>query len=101
MFRMALPGDAVAAKTRKEAATPNRRGQYAADEGPIEALYAPSEVMLDRDPDTGRRFPTVMAMRERKLRDWVDATAQGRGGAAARVRNAAHVACRDFMMDER
>mmetsp|Transcript_19182 Transcript_19182/g.52958 ORF Transcript_19182/g.52958 Transcript_19182/m.52958 type:complete len:655 (+) Transcript_19182:58-2022(+) len=67
----------------------------------LEPINPPLEVMSERDPDTGRRFPTVMAMRERKLRDWVDATTQGRGGAAARVRNAAHVACRDFMMDQR
>mmetsp|Transcript_19179 Transcript_19179/g.52939 ORF Transcript_19179/g.52939 Transcript_19179/m.52939 type:complete len:663 (+) Transcript_19179:104-2092(+) len=65
----------------------------------LEPINPPLEVMSERDPDTGRRFPTVMAMRERKLRDWVDATAQGRGGEAARVRNAAHIACRDFMLD--
>ncbi len=29
------------------------------------------EMMTDRDPDGGGRFPSVTAMREAKLRDWL------------------------------
>ena len=28
------------------------------------------EKMSDRNPDTGESFPSVLAMREAKLRDW-------------------------------
>jgi hypothetical protein len=53
----------------------------------------PPEMMRDRDPDTGGRFPTVMAMRERKLRDWVE--------GAGRLPFTHHVACRDFLLDSK
>ena len=29
------------------------------------------EIMTDRDPEGGARFPSVAAMREAKLRDWL------------------------------
>mmetsp|Transcript_51853 Transcript_51853/g.135298 ORF Transcript_51853/g.135298 Transcript_51853/m.135298 type:complete len:187 (+) Transcript_51853:1396-1956(+) len=29
------------------------------------------EMLADRDPDTGERFPNILALREAKLRDWL------------------------------
>ena len=51
----------------------------------------PREMMGDRDPDTGERFPTVAAMREKKLRDWL--------AGAALLPFTFHVACRDYLLD--
>ena len=51
----------------------------------------PPEMMRDRDPDTGERFPTVTAMREKKLRDWAAGT--------ARLPFTHHIACRDYLLD--
>ena len=51
----------------------------------------PPEMITDRDPDTGLRFPTVTAMREKKLRDWA--------AGAARLPFTHHVACRDYLLD--
>ena len=47
---------------------------------------APAEMMGDRDPDTGERFPTVAAMREKKLRDWEAGAAKVRNLLAAQAR---------------
>ena len=52
-----------------------------------------SEMTSDRDVETGERYPTVMAMREAKLRDWAR--------VAVGLPFAEHVACRDFMLDPR
>ena len=41
--------------------------------------------MGDRDPDTGERFPTVAAMREKKLRDWEAGAAKVRNLLAAQA----------------
>jgi hypothetical protein len=65
-------------------------GKYAG--GSHFGIGAP-EKMGDRDPDTGKRFPTALAMREAKLRDWLR--------VAARLRHSGHIACRDFMVDPR
>ena len=48
-------------------------------------------MLSDRDPDSREPFPSVLAMREAKLRDWL--AEGGRLGAQH------HVACRDFMLD--
>ena len=53
--------------------------------------FYPSELVMDRDPHTGKRFPTVMAMREAKLRDWLNFSQQ--------LPFTHHVSCRDFMLD--
>jgi hypothetical protein len=52
-----------------------------------------SEMMNDRDPDTGQRFPTVLAMREAKLLDWIR--------ISPLLEHADHIACRDYMLDAR
>jgi hypothetical protein len=51
----------------------------------------PPEMMRDRDPDTGERFPTIMAMREKKLRDWLV--------GAAKLPYTHHIACRDYLLN--
>ncbi len=45
-----------------------------------------AELLLDRDPENGQRFPTMLALREAKLRDWVR--------EMKRMPLSAHVACR-------
>ncbi len=65
--------------------------------GSVRSLIAPGphlqvrEKMSDRDPDTLEPFPSVMAMREAKLRDWL--------AEAGRLGMQHHIACRDFMLD--
>mmetsp|Transcript_58943 Transcript_58943/g.156120 ORF Transcript_58943/g.156120 Transcript_58943/m.156120 type:complete len:850 (-) Transcript_58943:192-2741(-) len=51
------------------------------------------ELLKDRDPDTGQRFPNVIALREAKLRDWLR--------VSQTLRYSHHVTCRDFMLDPR
>ena len=51
----------------------------------------PGELMTDRDPLTGQRFPTVMAMRESKLKNWLS--------VASALPFTHSVSCRDFMLD--
>ncbi len=78
---------------QKPAATmqPRRRkGHYRL---PIGQQSKVPEMLGDRDPDTGRRFPTVLAMRAAKLRDWLR--------VERRLLHADRAACRDFMLDPR
>ncbi len=49
------------------------------------------EKMSDRDPDNMEPFPSVLAMREAKLRDWL--------AEAGRLGMRHHIACRDFMLN--
>jgi len=83
----------------ERAASPARTSNHSATDEIVTqhpgAPFWPSvwEKMEDRDPDTGDRFPTVLAMREAKLRDWLRVTAQ--------LSHAGHVTCRDFMADPR
>ncbi|EKX38799.1 hypothetical protein GUITHDRAFT_143986 [Guillardia theta CCMP2712] len=51
-----------------------------------------SEKWEDRDPDTKRRFPNILAMRAAKLRDWFLV-------ADEKLDFSSHVACRDFFID--
>ena len=50
------------------------------------------EMWTDRDPATGKRFPTIMAMRAAKLREWF-------WYAKHHMSFSAHIACRDFLLD--
>lgn len=58
---------------------------------PDDSAFFPGELLGDRDPSTGERFPTIMAMREAKLRDWLQ--------SSARVPYAHHISCTEFMRD--
>ena len=58
---------------------------------PVGLSFKVMEKMSDRDPDSGRPFPSVLAMREAKLRDWL--------ASADRLGHSDHIACRDFMLD--
>mmetsp|Transcript_10252 Transcript_10252/g.24045 ORF Transcript_10252/g.24045 Transcript_10252/m.24045 type:complete len:825 (+) Transcript_10252:168-2642(+) len=51
------------------------------------------EILEDRDQDTMHRFPTIMAMRTAKLRDWFL--------VARDLDFSFHVPCRDFFLDAR
>ena len=57
------------------------------------SFQLPSEIHSDWDPDTRKRFPTVTAMREKKLRDWAAATEH--------LPLMHHIACRDFLLEPR
>ena len=67
------------------------RGFLAGIRAAAENENTPLEMMRDRDPDTGKRFPTIMALREKKLRDWA--------AGAARLPFTHHITCRDFLLD--
>mmetsp|Transcript_88751 Transcript_88751/g.236247 ORF Transcript_88751/g.236247 Transcript_88751/m.236247 type:complete len:632 (+) Transcript_88751:98-1993(+) len=49
------------------------------------------ELLKDRNPETGDRFPNVLAMREAKLRDWLR--------VSSKLLHNHHTSCRDFMLD--
>lgn len=49
------------------------------------------EVLEDRDQDQMHRFPSILAMRAAKLRDWFMATKD--------LDFTTHIPCRDFFLD--
>lgn len=59
----------------------------------IGAPLTPHEMKRDRDPDTGKRFPTIMVMREKKLQDWVI--------ESAGLKRTYHISCRDYLLEPR
>ena len=58
----------------------------------LDPPLAKHERLEDRDPDTGKRFPNILAMRTAKLRDWFLT-------ADKNLSFSSHVPCRDFFLD--
>lgn len=59
---------------------------------PLVGEWTEGESLNERDPDTGHRFPSVLALRTAKLRDWMR--------FQQRVPFAAHVQCRDLALNQ-